>query len=436
VPRPLAFGTIYCIIFHFGKIKRRIGFFFLTIFLLISCASPSDLEPDSAFSVEPTLTPFQPQPANENQSGSADNSPLLEPTFTPYPTQRVSVEIFPTPAILPVGSDSEVNVTNPLTGLPPSDPALLERRPLVIKVANAPDYVRPQSGLTLADVVYEYYIEWGDTRFIAVMYGNDSPYVGPVRSGRYFDEHMAHMYNAFLVFKFADPRELKYLEASDIADYLVVPGASGCPPYVFGPDRGRDSYNNFFFDTIKWAKCVTHRKVDNSRPDLRNGFFADEPAASDLSVDRIFTFFSKYSYNYWDYDPLFHKYFRYQEANDLVDKNVEAYTPLYDAQTGMPVTADNVVMLFVPYTFANQFDAHDEVYHIDLVDSGNAYVFRDGLAYPAKWNRTDVNQPILLTTLSGTPLYLRPGHTFYEVIGVTSGYIIGGTDWKFTFATP
>lgn len=406
-------------------------------FLLIACASPSDLGLGSPISAEPTRTPFQPQSSGENLPAASIEMSSLVPTFTPYPTLRVPAQTFPTPAeIIPSAGYSGLTVNNPLTGLPVSDPALLERRPLVIKVANAPDYVRPQSGLTLADVVFEYYIEWGDTRFIAVMYGNDSPYVGPVRSGRYFDEHMAHMYNAFLVFKFADPRELTYLENSDIADYLVVPGASGCPPFVFGPDRGRDSYNNFFFDTIKWAQCVTRRNADNFRPDLRGGFFADEPAPSDLIVDRIFTYFSIYNYSHWDYDPLFHKYFRYQESQDMVKGKPEAYAPLTDAQTGMPVTADNVVVLFVPYTFANQFDAEDEVYHIDLVESGNAYVFRDGVAYPAMWNRTDIDQPVLLTTLLGTPIYLRPGRTFYEVIGVTSGYTQSGNDWKFTFATP
>jgi len=62
-----------------------------------------------------------------------------------------------------------LNTNNPLTGLPVSNPSLLERRPMVIKITNAPDIIRPQSGLTLADVVYEYYIEWGDTRFIAAL---------------------------------------------------------------------------------------------------------------------------------------------------------------------------------------------------------------------------------------------------------------------------
>ncbi|MFN8413364.1 MAG: DUF3048 domain-containing protein [Anaerolineales bacterium] len=414
----------------------------MLIFVLIACASPADLTPAPALpTVFPTLTPFLPQPTSENLPLIPQPSPLSEPTFTPYPTQFVPADNFPTPAaIIPgtLGAATEYSnlVTyNPLTGMPVDNPALLERRPMVIKVGNSPDYVRPQSGLSLADVVYEYYIEWGDTRFIAVMYGNDSPHVGPVRSGRYFDEHIAHMYNAFLVFKYADPREYTYLKASDIQDFLVVPGFGACPPFVSG-GYNRDSYNNYFFDTTQWAKCALKKGVDNSRHTLRGGFFSTDVAPSDLLVNRIYSYFSGYSYNYWQYDPFFKKYFRYQEANDIGQGKGEAYTALSDAETGQPVTADNVVMLFVPYTFANENEAEDEVYHIDLIDFGNAYVFRDGVVYPALWHRTDVNQPILLTTLLGTPIYLHPGRTFYEVMGVTSSYTQSGTDWKFTFATP
>ena len=120
----------------------------------------------------------------------------------------------------------------------------------------------------------------------------------------------------------------------------------------------------------------------------------------------------------------------------MVNGKREAYEPLSDAQTNLPVTAENVVMLFVPYTFVNANEAEDEVYHVDLIDSGNAYVFRDGIAIPATWNRVDEHQPLLLTTLLGTPIYLHPGQTFYEVIGTTSNYTQNGTDWLFQFATP
>lgn len=363
---------------------------------------------------------------------------VVLPTYTPYPTQSVPSENLPASVQAIATSDVDANplaIYNPLTGLPVINPSLLERRPMVIKVANAPDYIRPQSSLTLADVVYEYYIEWGDTRFIAVMYGNDSPMVGPVRSGRYFDEHIARMYNAFLVFKFADPREFSYLKDSTLNDFLVVPGNSVCPPFVIGPQT-RDTYNNIFFNTSKWAACAVKKGVDNSRQYLRGGFFNEGMPDSDLVATRVSTRYSNYSYNYWDYEPVTHKYFRYQEANDMVNGKPEAYAALSDALTGLPVTADNVVVLFVPHIFANQFDAEDEVYHIDLVDSGNAYVFRDGLAIPAYWSRLEENQPILLTSLTASPIYLHPGRTFFQVIGTSSTYVQEGTEWKFYFATP
>ncbi|MBI5950766.1 MAG: DUF3048 domain-containing protein [Chloroflexi bacterium] len=422
---------------------RIYALWILTTLLLVSCSTsppPAPMQGSVILPADPTLTPFQPQPSTPVNPALKPATPQVEPTYTPYPTKYFVSESLPTPVVIPspggeVPDFSLLNTNNPLTGLPAGDPSLLERRPMVIKVANSPDYIRPQSGLSLADVVYEYYIEWGDTRFIAVMYGNDSPLVGPVRSGRYFDEHIARMYNAFLMFKFADPREYSYLQNSTLNEFLVVPGNGPCPPYVFGPQK-RDDYNNFFFDTTRWANCAARMGLDNAKQNLRGGFFTENVAQGDPSATRLYFFFSKYSYNYWEYDAATHKYFRFQEANDIVNKNSEAYAPLSDAQTGLPVTTDNIVVLFVPYTFENQFDAHDEVYHIDLVDSGSAYVFRDGFPIPAVWTRTDENQPLLLTTLTGNPVYLRPGQTFYEVIGVTSTYTQNGTDWRFVFNTP
>jgi hypothetical protein len=421
-------------------------FWILSAFLIVSCASSPDLMPASdtqSVSAIATLTPFQPQSDSLVDPSAEPMTPQVEPTYTPYPTKYVMGENLPTPVLVVPSQDGEssdfspLDTNNPLTGLPVSDPSLLERRPMVIKIANAPDYIRPQSGLTLADVVYEYYIEWGDTRFIAVMYGNDSPMVGPVRSGRYFDEHIARMYHAFLMFKGADPRELSYLEGGTLNDFLVIvySNESVCPPVVLGPER-RDSYNNAFFNTAKWAACALRKGIDNSKQVLRGGFFSEQVAEGGLDATRIFSFFSDYSYSYWNYDAATHKYFRYQEANDLVNSKPETYAPLSDAQTGLPVTTDNVVVLFVPYIFANQYDAHDEVYHIDLLAYGNAFVFRDGVATPAIWNRTDEDQPLLLTTVTGNPIYLRPGRTFYEVMGVNSTYTQDGTDWHFVFQTP
>ncbi|NWF63533.1 MAG: DUF3048 domain-containing protein [Chloroflexi bacterium] len=433
------------IMFGFSRLKKPLfTLWLLTSLLAFSCAAPAPAsipEPTpSPVSLEPlaTQTPFQPQSGSSLDPYLALITPQAAPTFTPYPTKYVQPQDVSIPVDSSSPSESGLVAYNPLTGLPVADPAFMQRRPLAIKIGNSPDYVRPQSGLTLADVVYEYYIEWGDTRFIGVFWSNadQAERVGPVRSGRYFDEQIVRMYHSFLFFKGADPRELDHFNSLEISERFVTLGFGNCPPYFMGPYK-RDSYNNVFFNAAKWQACAERRGYDNLPATLAGGFFSEETPQSPAIVTRIFNFYSEYNYSYWQYDAENRNYVRYQESKDLVSfRKVEVYQPLFDDYTKQPVTAENVVVLLVPYIFTNQNQAEDEVYNPSLIDYGSAYVFRDGLALPARWYRTSIDQPILLTDLSGMPIYLRPGQTFYQVMGVTSNQIQEGADWRFEFKTP
>ncbi len=157
-----------------------------------------------------------------------------------------------------------------------------------------------------------------------------------------------------------------------------------------------------------------------------------------MQVNRIYTYYSERDYSYWEYDPQSHKYLRFQETVtiDLEAGVTETYAPLVDAATSQQVNAENVVVLYVSHTFANKFNAEDEVYHINLVDAGLAYVFRDGIVIPAHWMRPEKDQPLYLTTLDGDPIFLRPGRTFYQVIGLTSILQQEADGWHFQFITP
>lgn len=336
---------------------------------------------------------------------------------------------------------------NPLTGVPASDEALLGRRPLVIKISNYPRDIRPQYGLNEADVVYEYYIEWANTRFIGVFYGNNASQIGPVRSGRYFDEHITRMYHAYYVFNYADPREYSYYLGTDLQPFMVVPGYTSCPPFFEHKVSSLISdsrHYEMYFDSSRFADCLTRKSADNSRQVLRNGFFSAVPPEVGAPVRRVFTHYSSCDYNYWEYDPAQGLYLRFQETsaskelshlNDCKDKP-ETYAALKDALTKKQVSADNVVVIYVSHTFSSQNEQDDEIYHINLVDSGKAYVFRDGIGLPARWQRTDIDQPLMITTPSGTPIHLKPGRTFYQVIGVTSTDWSDHADWHFDFHTP
>ncbi|MBI5934218.1 MAG: DUF3048 C-terminal domain-containing protein [Chloroflexi bacterium] len=403
--------------------------------LLTACAgSPSatsaspQTDPAAVYATpdsDPTPTPFQP-----GASFPTAASPLL-----PLPVDA-------SPAPTAAEALNLVVDINPLTGLPPADPVLLERRPLAIKISNFPREIRPQYGLTLTDQVFEYYIEWGDTRFIGVFYGNNSEKVGPVRSGRFFDEHVARMFKAFLVFNYADPREWNYLKGSDLYPFLVIPSCTGgiCPPFFVSRIKDVEDAEHFtnYFDTTRFNDFAKEKGVNNSRQTLRNGFFSETVPASEGQVQRIYTTYSNRSYNYWEYDIATRKYLRYQETVNVDAEGgvAETYAPLIDAVTNQQVNAENVVVVFASHTFANKFNAEDEVYNIHLVDEGLAYVFRDGVVIPARWSRPEKDQLFFLATREGDPIFLRPGRTFYEVIGVTSTMIQNGLDWRFIFQTP
>jgi hypothetical protein len=422
--------------------RHSLGVLIVLIALMGACSSRSALNVDPSLLVTPQdgwLSPTPFQPGGDDFLSNPD-TPTPLPTATPLRNIIVEGGQYPTPlATAPVLPSSvpylQPGNVNPLTGLVVDNPELLNRRPMAIKVTNYPRYVRPQSGLTLADVVFEYYIEDGLTRFIAVLYGNDAEWVGPVRSGRYFDEHVERMYHAFLVFKYADPREYGHFKESDFADYLVVPSNGACPPFRLGKNS-IDTYNNIFFNTTKLADCIAGKDLDNSRPNFSGGFFYNFEFPSTTAADRIYTSYTVDDYNYWEYNPDTERYYRYQETDDTRNGKPESYAPLSDALTGEPVTADNVVVLFVPHNFANQWDQEDEVYHIDLLNSGNAYIFRNGLAVAGKWYRQKIDQPLLLTDQYGIALPLHPGRTFYEVIGQSSISWHEGSDWHFVFHTP
>jgi hypothetical protein len=440
------------------RLKRYVILFWgLSVVLLVvliatgTIARLSRMSLPSAFAaqqnlsgLESTSTPFQP---GGNVTGVDNNLSL--PTSTAIdgitPTPGIVVEqpfggyATDTPPaqvrIYGVAPNSLPSDIDPLTGLRPDNPDLLDRRPIAIKITLFPRYSREwMSGLSMADVAYEYYIEDGLTRYVALFYGNNPDRVGGVRSGRYFDEHIMRMYHSYLVFANADERVENYLLDSDLLHFLVVSRPDNCPPMC--RDKSIQDYNNFFFDAVYFQDWLAERGKDNSRQDLRPTLFSQLPPVPNDTATRIYTRYSSYSYNYWDYDPQTNKYLRFQETHDTLDGRSQEYAPLFDHLTNQQITADNVVMLYVQHRFANHFDEEDQVYHIDLLGSGKAYVFRDGVVYPANWWRVGMDQPLVLTDPAGNPLPLHTGQTFYEVIGDTSTSNQVGNEWYFQWKIP
>ena len=346
---------------------------------------------------------------------------------TPALEMMPTLEERPTPSALPPG-------INPLTGLPAADPVLLERRPIIVKVQNVPRESRPQWGLSLADIVYEYYIEYGDTRFAAVYYGQDSSLVGPIRSARHVDMHLVEMYQSLLIFGGAYADLYEQMLESDFGDRLIREGPNTAAALRrFDPN----GWNYLLADTSAVKEVVELYQMDNERPDLQGMVFALEPPQDGQTGADLFVRFSGGMYSHWQYDPAGGGYVRYADAENDVDRNKPVYALQTDRLTEAPILAENVVILLAPYRVLIEETASSPgVYDIDLLGKGKAFLARDGMIYPAFWQREMVTEVLHLVDGEGNAVPFKPGRTWFEVLEASSTIAVNEGQWQFTFNRP
>jgi hypothetical protein len=363
------------------------------------------------------------------------STPTLTATSTATPTETPTPTVTPTPTSdFPPGgygpSDFPDDV-NPLTGLKVADPSLLERRPLMIKVANLPREYRPQWGLSLADHVYEYYIEEGTTRFAAIFLGNDVEMVGPIRSGRFFDHRLMQMYKPNFAFGSADARVRNLLYNQDYANRLII--ESACPPMCRYQPSG---VNYLMADTAALTDWINQKNLreGNGRQNLDGFRFLHDLDVEGAPARQIFIRYSGAIYNRWDYDPQTGKYSRYSETQNDLDGTLQVYAPLTDRLTGEPITADNVVLLYITHQY---FSLKPEIVDIVVSGPGKAYLFRYGEMFELTWYRNAIDQLFTLVGSDGEPFPLKPGNTWFEVVGSSTTMTReGDSSWRFRFSIP
>jgi hypothetical protein len=324
--------------------------------------------------------------------------------------------------------------TNPLTGLKVDDAQILERRAVAVKISNGPRTIRPQWGLSFADHVYEYYQESGRTRYNAIFYGQDAQQAGPIRSARFADEHFVRMYKAVFAFGSADYRVRDLLFASDFADRLYSVTDFPCPPTVDAPLCRWDpnNLNYLVANTAYLSQYFSNAGVANGRQDLRGLNFSHEPPQDGTPGTNMVVRYSISYYARWEYDSSNGVYYRSQDTIEAQSGH-EQYALLTDRLTGEPVVADNVIMLFAPHAF---YSEDPEIIEIDFIGTGDAILFRDGQAYQVKWSRLEEEDLFSFYFPDQRIAPLKPGKTWFQILGTTSSTVDNSPNWRFSFWIP
>ncbi len=374
--------------------------------LLSACRSET---PTPTASAQPTATSAQVALSSPTPSQTA-----LPATATiPAPTSTQTNT--PTPEIQAYGPDNFPSDVNPLTGLRVADPTLLDRRPLSVKVQTFPRGQRPPFGVSLADLVFDYYQNNGLTRLHAVFYGQNADRVSPIRSARLFDRHPVRMYKSILAFGGADRRILNTLVNSEFANRLVLEGARNCPPMCRIDPNG---FNYLSTNTAELSKYADENGIDNTRQDLNGMTFDPQVPVGGASGAQLFTRYSISAYVRWDYDRANGNYLRFQDTQEDTGQG-EAYAPLMDGLTNQQITANNVLVLYVLHEYIYK-SGNSEIVDIKLEGSGDGYAFRDGQVYAITWNRPGPDSLVTFTLKDGRPFPLKPGNTWFQIIGQSS----------------
>ena len=386
-------------------------------------------------------------PSPRPTATAAPLQPALLPTMTRSPSPTASeVKGIPSPtpadpgqgagtdagALAGIGPGHYPTGVNPLTGLKVDEPALLERRPLLVQVENLPRDHRPQWGLSRADLVFESYTEFGTTRFSALYYGAEAERVGPVRSARFFDVNLVRMYKAIFAFGGAYKDVYDRLKASEFTDRLVVEETANCPPMCRYQTNGA---NLLVTSTRELTRYARQKGIEDDRQDLEGMSFLGFTATTGQPVDQIFLRFSGAVYNRWDYDASTGRWLRFVDTMDDLYQSHEIYAPLTDRLTGQQIAADNLVVLLAPYQYLIQTPT-TEVLDIAFAGTGAAYAFRDGQGVALQWLRPAQDAVISLAYQDGSPYPFKPGQTWFEVMGVSTHLTQRGSAWRFAFSTP
>ncbi len=286
-------------------------------------------------------------------------------------------------------------IRQPLTGEPlESVDDILLRPALVAKIDNNSLAVPNQSGLAVADIVFEEVVEGRTTRFAAVFHSQSADPLGPIRSGRTQDINMLTSFNEPLfVWSGGNAGVTRFINDS----YLINMGQSRATGYYRGP--GRAPHNLYTTTDNIWLQTPEGHP---GPPPIHFQYleadeeFDGEPVAgvqARVGSERI----------EWTWNPEFDKFDRSQRGREH-----------NDATYGR-IRATNVIVVGVQYLPSvvdrNSPDAQ-------TLGEGPAYVFSDGQVVEGIWKRENPFFPIEYFDADGDPIAINPGNTWIELADI------------------
>lgn len=300
-------------------------------------------------------------------------------------------------AIKPAVERSLFNAVAPLTGLPTMQENTI-RRPWAVVVENF-FTVRPQAGLSSADIVFESPTEGGITRLVAIYQSQLPANVGPIRSARSYFNDWLRPFAPFFSHSGGSDKALRQLKNG-------YGGIIDLNEFFHGTAYSRSSSflppHNLFTSSEKFYSYLEQNNYELNESVPLLTFTNSLPPAEVVNKITVPYLPQEYEVTY-----------EFQAISNDYQRLVAGTTQL-DASTNKVLTVKNVVVLFTDITPI----PNDPLLRVELktIGSGEARVYTGGQMYSGIWEKSTPDSMITLTNNSGQLLPLQPGNTWISVI--------------------
>jgi hypothetical protein len=353
----------------------------------------------------PTLRAATATPLWPTDTPPAPVSPLAA-AMTTMPITSVAYMAEVLPAAVPARPANE----NPLTGLTVSDPSVLQRRPIHVRVGNDVG-ARPQAGLNAADLVYEEIVEWWVTRYTAVYLSQAPEVVAPIRSARLINCQLTMQYNAALSNSGGSDGvrwELSQLPIVNLDEYFWP------QPYFYRENQGWQT--RLALNVRKARELMANKNLETIVP-LRGFTFSDSPLGGQAALTIYVPYPKRTSTVEWRYDLSTGRYLRWVLGQ-----------PLTDATDHTQVSAANVILYYADHQATKIVEDSNGATSIRIIvnGEGRAQLFRDGVVNEGRW-RTDGTQTPEFVFPNGQLIPLKRGNSWIEVVPTDTQAQVNGT---------
>ena len=308
-----------------------------------------------------------------------------------------------------IGPDDYPDDVNPLTGQQVDDESTLERRPLIVKIINAPADVRPQAGVMAADIVWEHLLAGGITRFSAVYLSEEPEHVGPIRSARLVDFELVRIYRALFTYSGMAEGTIDILRGDPLMGTRLVGGTGPCPPLCRFPDEG-DKLEWTLFADVAGLRELAVDLERNTEPEPVYGMaFSETTPENGVTVEGV-TIAYRQTDVHWQWDSATGEWLREQDG-----------TPHRDRAANEQIHATNVMIIEEehteqPFVHEGYWGPPNYAFSVNFIGTGRAVLLRDGQYIEGEWRRERREDPLTFYDADGEVLPFKPGNTFFELV--------------------